>query len=167
MSTLAGDFMRQNNWANGRMIEFCEGLDEAVLDEGLPGTYGKVRDTLVHMVSALARYARRLEAQGFQIDERVHEEKPWPGFAVLKAASESAGRALERLADEAPEGWQINTRYDGRDWVMDAAVPLVQAINHCTDHRSQISTILTQAGLTPPELDAWQWADAEGRTRPA
>jgi uncharacterized damage-inducible protein DinB len=167
MSTLAGDFMRQNNWANARMLDCCEGLDEAALDASLPGTYGKVRDTLVHMVSALGRYARRLEVVGFQHDERVHEDKPWPGFAVLKAASESAGRALEQAADGAPEGWQLRTSYDGRDWVMDAAVPIVQAMNHCTDHRSQISTILTQAGLTPPELDAWQWADAEGRTLPA
>lgn len=29
--------------------------------------------------------------------------------------------------------------------------------NHATDHRSQIATLLTQQGITPPGLDAWDY----------
>ena len=41
------------------------------------------------------------------------------------------------------------------------AVPLVvlltQAINHATEHRSQIMATLTQLGITPPDLDGWTY----------
>jgi uncharacterized damage-inducible protein DinB len=42
---------------------------------------------------------------------------------------------------------------------MPAALFLVQAINHATEHRTQIKTALTQAGISPPELDGWTWDD--------
>jgi uncharacterized damage-inducible protein DinB len=32
---------------------------------------------------------------------------------------------------------------------------LLQAINHGTEHRSQIATTLTQLGVEPPEMDGW------------
>ena len=35
--SLAADFMEQNNWANLQIIEFCEGLDEALLDATAAG----------------------------------------------------------------------------------------------------------------------------------
>jgi uncharacterized damage-inducible protein DinB len=34
----------------------------------------------------------------------------------------------------------------------------VQAINHATEHRSQVMTALTQVGITPPDLDGWSWS---------
>lgn len=36
-----------------------------------------------------------------------------------------------------------------------AVVVLVQAINHATEHRSQVFTSLTQQGLVVPELGGW------------
>jgi len=47
----------------------------------------------------------------------------------------------------------------GESYEMPAALFLVQAINHATEHRTQIKTALTQAGITPPELDGWTWDD--------
>jgi uncharacterized damage-inducible protein DinB len=32
-------------------------------------------------------------------------------------------------------------------------------INHATEHRAQIMAILTQLGITPPELDSWSYFD--------
>jgi uncharacterized damage-inducible protein DinB len=32
---------------------------------------------------------------------------------------------------------------------------LLQAVNHSTEHRSQIATILTQLGIEPPSMDGW------------
>jgi uncharacterized damage-inducible protein DinB len=40
---------------------------------------------------------------------------------------------------------------------------LLQAINHATEHRSQVATILTQLGLTPPEMDGWAYFLASGQ----
>jgi uncharacterized damage-inducible protein DinB len=45
---------------------------------------------------------------------------------------------------------------------MRAFIPLIQAINHATEHRSQVATILTQLGIQPPEMDVWAFADERG-----
>ncbi len=41
----------------------------------------------------------------------------------------------------------------------------VAAINHATEHRTQIKTALSQAGIEPPELDGWTWDDERQKTR--
>ena len=34
---------------------------------------------------------------------------------------------------------------------------VMQAINHSTEHRTQVSTILTQLGLEPPDMSGWEY----------
>ena len=41
-----------------------------------------------------------------------------------------------------------------------AALFLLQAINHATEHRAQIATTLTQLGIEPPVLDGWAFTAA-------
>jgi uncharacterized damage-inducible protein DinB len=43
-----------------------------------------------------------------------------------------------------------------------AVVPLVQAIHHATEHRTQVLTILSQLGIEPPDLSGWAFGDAMG-----
>ncbi len=52
---------------------------------------------------------------------------------------------------------------DGKRYEMAATVVLIQAINHATEHRSQINTIRTHLGLEPLDLDGWAYADAHGQ----
>ena len=47
-----------------------------------------------------------------------------------------------------------------------ADVILVQVINHSTEHRSQICTVLTSFGVEPPAIDLWAYGEAVQRTRP-
>jgi uncharacterized damage-inducible protein DinB len=42
-------------------------------------------------------------------------------------------------------------------------VILSQVLDHGTDHRSQVSTILTSIGVAPPRLDGWAYGRACGR----
>jgi uncharacterized damage-inducible protein DinB len=39
-------------------------------------------------------------------------------------------------------------------------VVLVQIINHATEHREQISSMLSALGVTPPILDGWAYGEA-------
>jgi uncharacterized damage-inducible protein DinB len=38
---------------------------------------------------------------------------------------------------------------------MPVSLFLLQAVNHGTEHRSQIATILTRIGEQPPPMDGW------------
>ena len=42
---------------------------------------------------------------------------------------------------------------------------LVQAINHATEHRTQISAIITQLGIEPPDLSGWVYMEETGEFR--
>jgi len=37
---------------------------------------------------------------------------------------------------------------------------MVQIINHATEHREQIKSMLSALGVTPPELDGWDYGFA-------
>jgi uncharacterized damage-inducible protein DinB len=39
---------------------------------------------------------------------------------------------------------------------------MVQAINHATEHRAQISAIITQLGMEPPDMSGWQYMEEIG-----
>ena len=51
---------RHNLWANERLIELCAGLSDEQLDATLLGTFGSIRDTLQHIVSAERSYFSRI-----------------------------------------------------------------------------------------------------------
>jgi uncharacterized damage-inducible protein DinB len=36
---------------------------------------------------------------------------------------------------------------------------MVQIINHATEHREQIKSMLTSLGITPPSIDGWDYGD--------
>src|SRR5256885_13996090 len=44
--------MRHGIWANERLLERCRALTDEQLDLTVPGTYGTIRKTLAHIVSA-------------------------------------------------------------------------------------------------------------------
>ena len=49
--------------------------------------------------------------------------------------------------------------WDGEPRDVLKTILLTQAINHATEHRAQIMTILTQLGIQPPNLDSWSYFD--------
>jgi uncharacterized damage-inducible protein DinB len=36
---------------------------------------------------------------------------------------------------------------------------MVQIINHATEHREQIKSMLTAMGITPPSIDGWDYGE--------
>ncbi len=46
-----------------------------------------------------------------------------------------------------------------------AGVVLAQVLQHGNVHREQVCSILTQRGLSPPDLDVWEYAKAHGLDR--
>src|ERR687887_75129 len=57
------ELFRHKAWATLKLIEFCQTLDAEHLDATLPGTYGSVRATLVHLVNADHGYYRSLTGE--------------------------------------------------------------------------------------------------------
>lgn len=170
MADLITDFYRQNEWANLRLIEVCRGLTDEQLDATAVGAYGSIRGTLAHLVGSEAGYVRRLGGSPRRALERGGG---WPGFDVLEEVVRSSADGLIERAGAVGGSTVIEAGDSGGRFELEANVMLVQAINHSTEHRSQICTILTALGALPSTgddgqtiIDAWSWADANGLARP-
>jgi uncharacterized damage-inducible protein DinB len=146
-----------NNWANRMMIRACADLSDAELDAApQSATLGSIRETLAHLVGAQHGYLSLLT---LPVEER---QRPEPAFAELEVAARVSGEGLLALVrDEAAlgAGGVVESR-DG--WLIHPWVVLVQVINHATEHREQVASMLTALGYTPPELDGWAFGEATG-----
>lgn len=154
MEPALSDLFRHNRWANLELLDVCERLNDDQLDSTVDGTYGTIRQTLLHIVGAEQRYVARLTRQ----EPGPGLEKSSPSWIELRERSAASGEALISLAKKDPEKEGIAVDYSGTPFLIDPRAILVQAINHATEHRTQISTILTQQGVEPPVLDGWTYA---------
>lgn len=160
MKTTLVDLFTHNKWANLRLLDACAGLDETHLEATAPGTYGKVADTLLHLMAAEERYVILLT--GRVPDDPIHERKGFPGLAVLREHAAQSGDALIGLAQDDPYEEILKGSYGGDTYEMRAVVPLVQAIHHASEHRGHVMTILGQLGMEQPDLSGWAYGTEMG-----
>ncbi|MCB2224721.1 MAG: damage-inducible protein DinB [Actinobacteria bacterium] len=161
MTDLRADFFRQNEWAGLRILEACRPLTDEQLDATVAGTYGSIRATLRHILSAEAWYATIL---GHPPAVRLRHDEPWPGFDRLAEVVSANAEALVAAAADPPDRIiRVGSEEEPED--AEAAVVLVQAFHHATDHRSQICTIISTLGAEAPEWSSWDWGLASGRMR--
>ena len=147
-------FFRHNTWANLRLLDFCAGLSDEQLNASAVGTLGSIRDTLVHIVNAEVDYVNL--AKGLVEELMPHD--PFPGFEALRDAVRRAGDELLQLAAAARTDTIVRvTRPEEPIYEYPLAGLLVQVLNHSTEHRAQISTIITRLGLEPPSMSSWKY----------
>lgn len=141
-----------NNWANQKIVEACSPLTDAQLDAPpQSATEGSIRNTLLHLVSAQYGYLRLLTLPIEERRDRVTVE-----FADLERSLKDSGERLLELArnvDQLP-ATRLQTR---DDYYVEPWVLMVQIINHATEHREQIKSMLTALGITPPDIDGWDY----------
>jgi uncharacterized damage-inducible protein DinB len=152
---------KHHTWANLKLIEFCESLSREQFVTSAVGTYGPIVATLCHLVMAEADYVGRVNGHQPPVTLVPGE---FPGFAALKEAARWSGDELlqiaqttraENLVEEHSDDFKTFVHYP-------LASLLMQAINHATEHRTQISTIITQLGIEPPDMAGWQYMDEMG-----
>jgi uncharacterized damage-inducible protein DinB len=158
MSGSLVELFRHNAWANQRLFDACAGLSDAQVDATVVGTFGTIRDTLMHIVGAQERYVAALaEAGPVRV---IRERDPFPGLAALRDGARASGEALVELAVRAQPGATVTTTWRGAEYTLPVWLLLVQAINHATEHRAQVAAILTQQGIEPPSMDGWTYHEA-------
>jgi uncharacterized damage-inducible protein DinB len=153
---------RHHRWATLKLIDHCANLRPEQLAETVPGTYGSIMDTLVHLVGADQRYLSRMD--GLPAQPRIHETET-ATLADLRAAIEAQAARWEAVMDRAPE---LDVTIPGNEeWpTVHHAENLLflQAIHHGNDHRTHVCTVLGAHGLEVPDLDGWAyWPDTVAR----
>ncbi|MGH2559667.1 MAG: DinB family protein [Thermomicrobiales bacterium] len=154
MTSILAEMFKHNLWANLRMLDACAKVDDHILDVAIVGTFGTIREMLIHLVGAEEGYGARPlgEAPSSRLPASI-------SVAELREIAVKNGERLIAAAergnvDRVIEGaWLEN----GEPFAHPLSTFFIQAINHGTDHRSQIATTLTQQGVEPPEVDGWTY----------
>lgn len=147
-----------NLWANLQLFEHCARLTDEQLDTTLSGTYGSIRDTLQHIVTAEQSYFSRISTG--QPYRRPQGAPPMTITEMITSLGET-GRGLIEWAPKIQPHDTVAINWDGTMRDVPQTIILTQVINHATEHRAQIMAILTQLGIQPPELDSWTYFDTQ------
>ncbi len=157
---LIAEVFRHHAMMNQRLLAACRELTPDQLGTAVEGTYGGIGATLVHVANSQVGYATRF--LGEEKPEPLPSD-PFPGFEALAARLAYGDELLARAAaSNADHHVQVSGDDPPGTWRMPAGLLLLQAVNHATEHRSQIATILTQLGVEPPAMDGWTYFFAAG-----
>jgi uncharacterized damage-inducible protein DinB len=150
------EMYRHSLWSTLRLIDACSALTDEQLDTNLPGTYGSIRSTLLHMLGAEDRYVARIH--GEQPGPRI-EDEPFPGFDTLRASAERSGNALIEIAANLKEDTVLRGTWRGEPYEYPIMTLVIQALNHATEHRTHIGSLMGHQGIEPPDSDGWEYGD--------
>ena len=161
--SMLADAFAHHVWATQTLIDACLTLTPEQLQAGVPGTYGSIIDTMRHLVGGDRSYL--LVLSGADLPDIDEAQEATLDLAALRDIMDADGPVwaafLARELD--PDETVIRHREDGSESHAPRGIRVAQVIHHGTDHRSQICTALTSLGITPPEIDAWDFARSEGR----
>jgi uncharacterized damage-inducible protein DinB len=164
---MSGNFLEKifehNNWANRRTLQACAALSDEQLDaEPRSVTKGSIRATLWHLVESQESYLATLTGV-----KPPFELPPGATFAQLDESISASGQGLLALVrGELAEPLKAQLRTDD-GYFVDPWVVVVQVINHASEHREQINSMLSALGVTPPDMDGWSYGEAEHAIVPA
>jgi uncharacterized damage-inducible protein DinB len=143
-----------NDWANSQIIQACSALNDEQLDaEPQSATIGSIRRTLMHLVASQQGYLSLLT---LPVEARRAAS---PTFAELQQAASISGKGLLALAKDESSNYPKTQLQTTDGYFVEPWVVMIQIINHATEHREQISNMLSALGVTPPNLDGWAYGE--------
>ena len=145
---------RYNAWMNERIYALLTRLDDAKRKMPRGAFFGSIHDTLAHIARSEAGYLHRIRTgQPLRRDASA----PVPSIDDLLASIRESGQALVDVAPSVTAGDSVTIDWEGSPRAVPCVILLTQAINHATEHRSQVMATLTQIGIEPPSVDGWTY----------
>ena len=155
------DAFAQHVWATLRLVDACVELSPEQLGTTVPGTYGSILDTLRHCIGSDAWDL--FVATG---DRATIIREGEMDLSELRAAMETHGPAWSWLLAQDLDPDVVLTEVDEDDGytrTIAMGIQVAGALQHGTDHRSQICTTLTALGVEPPTIDILEFGMQVGR----
>ncbi len=154
-------------WANRKLFEAASQLTSEQFTQSVAGSYGSIRNTLVHTLSAEWGWLDRCGGH-----ERGPALKP-DDYATLQSLIDTWGAVeaylrefLSKLKDSDLDRTVEFTNPRGEKRAMVLGPLMQHAANHGVHHRGQVALLLRTLGCVPGNFDLLFY-DAEKRRAPA
>jgi len=154
------EMFRYNAWANRRLFEACRSLTEEQLDLRAPGISGSIRELLMHIAGGQQTFI--LRTMGRQHEDELARGSDWPGMEpVIEIANDTSDKLLD-IAMHLQNDEDVALSYQDKSYRFPKRFFLVHAIEHGTEHRTEVKAALAQIGVETPDLDGWNYAASAG-----
>jgi uncharacterized damage-inducible protein DinB len=160
-TSLLEDAFAHHGWATIRLIDVCRDLPPQHLRHAVPGTRGPIIETLAHIVDDDTWSLDVLEERTL-----IDAEEVTLDLGALRAASQRNAARWSSFVSRSPDPDAMVTEVDPADGfrrVAPVGMRLAAALQHGSDHRSQICTALTTLDVPPPAIDVWTFGVELGR----
>ena len=154
IALLGASHLRFHRWANQRIVEAAQPLSNEALHKDHGTSFKSVFGTLVHIYQADSTWFGRIFGNP---DAQTTTFTPKPDLTGLSA---DWFVLLDRAADwsamlSEPEWNDVISYKDSRGNSHQTAIlPIIlHVVNHGSYHRGQVSSLLRQIGVTPPNTD--------------
>jgi uncharacterized damage-inducible protein DinB len=154
MATPLSNFYRHNLWANLRLVDALLALDPTQLELTEQGTFGSIFATLTHLVVNEERYLARLRGESLEITWYKTQK---PDLPTLREHLVASGNGFITYAENYVPDSTVTGVVHGETVTTPTIIIMLQAINHATQHRTDITTILAHHGLPTPDIDGWAY----------
>lgn len=151
---------RYNAWANHELFEACRSLTEKQLDVQIQGISGSVRELLLHIAGGQQTFV--LRTKGRQHEGELGRKSDWPGIETVIRIVASTSDELVAIAEKLKEDEEVELNYQGKTYRYPKRFFLVHAMEHSTEHRTEVKIALAHIGIDTPDLDGWQYAQSAG-----
>lgn len=147
------------DWATRRILDTAANLTSDQLNAPGAAGHGSIRDTLIHVMQTHKGWLSwwdgslgALESYGLTLDREAHVDIP-AFLATWTEIERQTARFVAGLTDA-----NMVRRYsfdlpDGRTWSMELWGMMLHVMNHGTQHRTEVATMLTEFGRSPGDLD--------------
>jgi uncharacterized damage-inducible protein DinB len=154
-----------DHWANARVLGAASNLSPDEFLKGMGSSFGSIRDTLVHILSAQRTWLSRWRGSS----PKAHlDAANFPGVEAVRAEWERLSRQLrgflESLADERLRAVAPYTTFSGQPQSQLLWQQMAHLANHGTYHRGQVTTMLRQLGAAPIATDMIVFFRVQGAT---
>ena len=160
MNTPLAHVFQYNKWATLTLLEACAELTDDQLDTRLAAASGSVRELLVHIVGGQQTFV--LRTKGRQHEGELNRSSAFPGFDELRRLAVESSDELIWVAGALDEDSDVDLPWQGKSFHYPKSFFLVHAAEHSVEHRTEIKLALASISVATPDLDAWNFGEAQG-----
>lgn len=154
------EMFRYNAWANRELFEACRSLTEEQLDTQIRGISGSVRELLMHIAGGQQTFV--LRTKGRQHEGELGRQSDWPGIETVIHIAASTSDELIAIAEQLEDNEEVGLPYQGKTYRYPKHFFLVHAMQHSTEHRTEVKMALAHMGIETPDLDGWRYSQSAG-----
>lgn len=148
------EMLAYDRWANHQYLDLIATLDPERFTRQLGGSFGSIRDTLVHLAWAEWLWAKRWEKSSPQARATPDQ---FPTVESIRVYLNDAEEVQRRVFEgEAADIRTVRIRYTNlkhQVWEYTLEEMVHHLAMHSAYHRGQLATLLRQLDVVPPATD--------------